>query len=924
MIEIKNLTKVYKSKKKNVCTALDNLSFCLPDKGMVFIIGKSGSGKSTLLNLLGGLDTPSSGEIIADGINLSDFSRSDYNKYRSSYIGFIFQDYHLLDDLTIAQNIELALDLANKQDKDVISKMLKMVDLEGYEDRYPSELSGGQQQRVAIARALAKDPKMILGDEPTGNLDSITSKQVLDFLKEVSKEKLVVIVSHNLGDADKYADRIIELYDGKILKDKERKELYNNDFKLDYGVLCLPHHYDLSNEDVNFILENKKKIKMVYQIDDGFKPTKEIPLDPSIFEERKLVVDKGTLYIPKDHKLSKEQTNYILKHQDIIKRIKEVTYEEIAAKRIEKKLRCESMSIKNAFKLFGIFLNRRIVGKIVTSFLAAVIISVFYVTQAISQFDSNNSLANEMVNSNELALIVRKGYLPNNAVRVNSSYANVVTQSEYDAFYNDYKGNVYMLYNSTIPIDNATIDLETMPTTASNTSSFYIEETYGTLNCEEEFLIKKYGVNGKLNVLAGDLYSKSYGTIITDYIADSILFYRSSDYTSYEDIIGEYTYSDRTMIYISAIIDTNYETKYKKVKEIYDRVINDNDANFSASAELDNEDSYIDFLDEVNKYLGIGYNFSSNYLKDIRNDEFRVGYNLINFIFSTDQKSANITSPLVVAPESEADISVGRGQIIISYIQYNKMFGTKYNENTYKDFVPHNITLTKYADRNNKEIIYQETFIITGLHKEEEKLMLVDDNDYKKMNIMDIIPYTLYFDNPATTTNVLGNVNKFHYVVVSNDTVTIHEVNRAVEIFGGLLDIISVVLVFAAVIYLVSVGVKNIRNNIFEIGVLRAMGARTRDISIIFILQSVMVGIVIVLFTLLGMHIASFVANEILVASFESMFGSKFHRLKVVAFYPPLAFADLFIVWFIVLISSIIPTIWIRNFRPVDILKAKE
>ena len=138
------------------------------------------------------------------------------------------------------------------------------------------------------------------------------------------------------------------------------------------------------------------------------------------------------------------------------------------------------------------------------------------------------------------------------------------------------------------------------------------------------------------------------------------------------------------------------------------------------------------------------------------------------------------------------------------------------------------------------------------------------------------------------------------------------------------MDIISVVLVFAAVIYLVSVGVKNIRNNIFEIGVLRAMGARTRDISIIFILQSVMVGIVIVLFTLLGMHIASFVANEILVASFESMFGSKFHRLKVVAFYPPLAFADLFIVWFIVLISSIIPTIWIRNFRPVDILKAKE
>ena len=243
--------------------------------------------------------------------------------------------------------------------------MLKMVDLEGYEDRYPNELSGGQQQRVAIARALAKDPKMILGDEPTGNLDNITSKQVLEFLKGISKEKLVVIVSHNLGDADKYADRIIELYDGKILKDKERKEFYNNNFRLDSGVLCLPHHYDLSNEDIKFIFKNKKKIKMVYQIDDGFRKTKDIPIDPSIFEERKLAIDKGTLYIPKDHKLSKDQTNYILKNQDKIKRVKEVTYEEIAAKRIEQKLRCESMSIKNAFKLFGIFLNRRVIGKVI-------------------------------------------------------------------------------------------------------------------------------------------------------------------------------------------------------------------------------------------------------------------------------------------------------------------------------------------------------------------------------------------------------------------------------------------------------------------------------------------------------------------------------------------------------------------------------
>lgn len=125
MIEIKNLTKVYKSRKTDDCIAINDLTFSLPNKGMIFIIGKSGSGKSTLLNMLGGLDTITSGEIIADGNNLSEFSVNDFNMYRSSYIGFIFQHYHLLDDLTISQNLQLVLDISNIKDENLISEMLK-------------------------------------------------------------------------------------------------------------------------------------------------------------------------------------------------------------------------------------------------------------------------------------------------------------------------------------------------------------------------------------------------------------------------------------------------------------------------------------------------------------------------------------------------------------------------------------------------------------------------------------------------------------------------------------------------------------------------------------------------------------------------------------------------------------------------------
>ena len=218
MIEIKNLTKIYKSKHKMDCKALDNISFSLPDKGFVFIVGKSGSGKSTLLNMISGLDSFTSGEIIADGNSFNEMSKTDFDKYLSSYVGFVFQDYRLIDDFTIKQNIEIALDISGE--KNNISYYLDKIGLQGHENRYPTELSGGQKQRVAIVRAIIKNPQIILADEPTGNLDSVTTIQVLNLLKEISKEKLVIVVSHDMNDAFTYADRIIELADGKIVKDR--------------------------------------------------------------------------------------------------------------------------------------------------------------------------------------------------------------------------------------------------------------------------------------------------------------------------------------------------------------------------------------------------------------------------------------------------------------------------------------------------------------------------------------------------------------------------------------------------------------------------------------------------------------------------------------------------------------------------------
>ena len=221
-MKIRNLCKTYDIKNGEKVHALKGVSFDLPSTGMVAILGKSGSGKSTLLNILSGLDSFDSGDVEAFGKNMKDFSRAELDNYRNSCISFVFQEYHLIPELNVGENIALALQLQGEQNADEnVKSVLNQVELSGYENRKISELSGGQKQRVAIARALIKNPKIIFADEPTGALDSETGESILQILKGISKEKLVVLVTHDREFAEKYGDRIIELADGIVINDTD-------------------------------------------------------------------------------------------------------------------------------------------------------------------------------------------------------------------------------------------------------------------------------------------------------------------------------------------------------------------------------------------------------------------------------------------------------------------------------------------------------------------------------------------------------------------------------------------------------------------------------------------------------------------------------------------------------------------------------
>ena len=223
MLEIKNISKVYMTESFDQ-KALDNVSISFRENEFVSILGPSGSGKTTLLNIIGGLDKYTAGDLIINGVSTKKYTDRDWDTYRNHSIGFVFQSYNLISHQSVLSNVELALTLSGVSKKERRKKAeaaLKKVGLKDHIYKRPNQLSGGQMQRVAIARALVNDPDIVLADEPTGALDSKTSEQIMDLLKEVAKDRLVIMVTHNKELAEEYSTRIVELRDGKVTNDTD-------------------------------------------------------------------------------------------------------------------------------------------------------------------------------------------------------------------------------------------------------------------------------------------------------------------------------------------------------------------------------------------------------------------------------------------------------------------------------------------------------------------------------------------------------------------------------------------------------------------------------------------------------------------------------------------------------------------------------
>ena len=387
MLIVKNLKKTYKTKGGVVVHALDDVTITFPENGMVFLLGKSGSGKSTLLNMIGGLDRVDSGEIIVKGKNSKTFSGADYDSYRNTYIGFIFQEYNILNEFNIEQNISLALQLQGKpNDKKAVEAILEQVDLAGLGKRKPNTLSGGQKQRVAIARALIKNPEIIMADEPTGALDSNTGKQVFETLKKLSKDKLVIVVSHDRDFAEFYGDRIIELSDGKIISDTtktyvEPTAVNENVHIVNDHTVAIKDTSKLTNEDMRVIMSALKNNEGEAVISSG---------------DHDLALVKQAIHLNNDNT------------SEVFNETSEVQVKEYDPK--QTKFIRSKLPFSRAFKMGSSSLKLKPIRLIFTSLLTSIALAMFGLSSTLMLFKESYSISQALQKSDYDSEVIYKYY----------------------------------------------------------------------------------------------------------------------------------------------------------------------------------------------------------------------------------------------------------------------------------------------------------------------------------------------------------------------------------------------------------------------------------------------------------------------------------------------------------------------------------
>lgn len=856
MIEVKHLSKIYKSKNVEV-HALNDINLKIQDKGMVFILGKSGSGKSTLLNVLGGLDQFDEGEIIIGGKSSKDFKQSDFDSYRNTFVGFIFQEYNVMDNFTVEENIALALQLQGKKaDRQSIDHILEEVDLQGLGDRKPNELSGGQLQRVAIARALIKNPEIIMADEPTGALDSRTGQQVFDTLKKLSKEKLVLIVSHDKEFAKNYADRIIELADGKIISDTSKehimpKQLNDGISFIEDEFINIDNAQELSQQDINEIIDVIKKHQGEAIISFNTNTNKEIKKTNHIDEKGRLEIFQDTT--------EKHLKDYSQKVSSFIK--SKLPF------RSSMKLALSNLKLK-PFRLF------------ITIMLSVVSFTLFGLTNTMSQYNKQTTTFNSMKDSQINYISIGK----TTTVRSHDYSYDEDSKLKKEDIQNIQKKYPNLPFITTFSEYNSQSDMnflshiEKTDKIPDNDSSLLYQTSFSALSEINQDIIQK----NKFKLL-GNLPSHDKEIVVTEFFANTFKEFgyqiidskgktKVSSIHSSQDLIGKTVKlilnSQSIEFKICGILDTHIDlSRFEPLKDEHSQGI----SKYYLSSELatltsnsyhalgfvshdrlqnciDNyhlyntysEGKYMDLMlddnsyspeffyhyDDINKERLVdfhnGGNFYVNY-QTIKNLHINKTMTLQDYV---SQNTMNITNEKEILKVIQKAIEQYKNQIINSQLKLYYSAGSEAQNiidkiaGVYIDDLESETNAFVLTDEMIQKYKFQSDgfaqFIVSPMSDDE--------------TLQDIIAYT-YDDGIKETSYTLMNQVMPMLTTVNSVVDTLQTVFLVVGIGFA---------VFAAVMFCNFIAT-SIANKKREIGILRAVGARGIDVLKIFLNESLII-----------------------------------------------------------------------------------
>ena len=875
MIKVKNLTKVYEDKQKSL-KALDNVSFVLPDKGFVFVVGKSGSGKSTLINMLGALDDATSGSIDVDGFDICKLDINKLNKYRNEYLGIIYQNYNLFPQESILENIKIASDNCLTQINDTeIEELLTKLDLDSSKEKLVKNLSGGQRQRVAIARALIKNPKLILADEPTGNLDSRTSKRIFDLLLKVSKERLVVVITHDLKSAFNYADRIIEIADGKITRDLVRNP-------------------NLKGKAIQYLqLDEKQSIN-----EEELKS-----LNKEIINHKYKVIRKEELF--KDYESDEESS--------------------------ENKIELTSkQKYKNIFKTSWKLLKTNKFSVIMTSLITMLVIGLLSISTSFIEFDGKSAINDVLDMYDVKNLVVRKSYSKTGRItdleKNDMLLINESDESRLETF--GYSGNKYPVFTCDLPISGEAWPAVNMSTHAIKFENFYSDALSGVVQCDDAYL---HHLFGNYEILAGSLYDlENTGKIIvTDYVADSLLFFRNNFRSNdpddpYQKIVNTKLLS---RMIIGAVVKTNYKEKYATLLDTVNRIKREPMNASQLRKAIIGSGLYSEFLNDTNSYLNYGYTFNPDYA-DSQADINLVSYlskGYITFVEGGPEFENTLADSLDIVVKKE----LSDNNVSLSVPFYNEMFGKNIVNPTDPAFEEKDFYFYRYSNETVLNPVVRKVykFHVSELHKSSapHDFMHISRDMYEDVVHWMVFQYGWVFDNVEQCYDIYKKLAPYGFYNCVTCFEAVYNTINIISIFSDVFSILFFVFMGVLVLIVVMHNRRIIKREQYRLGVYKSLGYNNLYLTMAIILINVLTSFVIFGISLLFSWGIGEIANYLIQYGFYRWSQNViYYSIRMLTFSVLYVGLASLLVLGIMLISSFIPLLAIRKIKPSKIIRNAE